>query len=50
MKSGRWFKRKQRQVRDANREIGDQWVFVAIDADTKLIASFCVGKRSIENT
>ena len=42
--------KKQRQVRDGNREIGDQWVFVAMDADTKLIASFCVGKRSIENT
>ena len=42
--------KKQRQVRDGNREIGDQWVFVAMDAETKLIASFCVGKRSIENT
>ena len=42
--------KKQRQVRDGNREIGDQWVFVAMDAETKLIASFCIGKRSIENT
>jgi transposase-like protein/IS1 family transposase len=42
--------KKQRQVRDGNREIGDQWIFVAMDAETKLIASFCIGKRSIENT
>src|SRR5439155_13086992 len=27
-------------------EVGDQWVFVAIDAETKLIPSFVVGKRS----
>ena len=45
-----YVQKKQRQVRDGNREIGDQWVFVAMDAETKLIASFCVGKRSIENT
>ena len=28
-----------------NPEIGDQYVFVAIDAETKLIPSFVVGKR-----
>lgn len=31
-------------------EFGDQWVFVAMDADTKLIPSFLVGKRSSANT
>jgi transposase-like protein/IS1 family transposase len=44
--------KKQRQVRgDANPyEIGDQWVFVAMDAETKLVASFQVGKRTMEST
>jgi transposase-like protein/IS1 family transposase len=44
--------KKQRKVRKDERsaEIGDQWVFVGMDADTKLVASFHVGKRSIENT
>jgi IS1 family transposase len=31
-------------------EFGDQWVYVALDADTKLIPSYFVGKRSSENT
>lgn len=28
-----------------NRNIGDQWVFVAIDADSKLVPTFSIGKR-----
>jgi IS1 family transposase len=31
-------------------QVGDIWAFVAIDADTKLIPSFLVGKRTRENT
>jgi IS1 family transposase len=31
-------------------DFGDQWVFVALDPDTKLIPAFLVGKRSSENT
>src|SRR4030043_1830476 len=31
-------------------ELGDQWVFVALDADSKLIPSYLVGKRPAENT
>src|SRR5580700_3095994 len=27
-------------------KIGDQWTFVAIDADTKLVPSYLVGKRT----
>jgi transposase-like protein/IS1 family transposase len=43
--------KKQRRVRkDDSSEMGDQWIFVAEDADTKLIASYCIGKRSIANT
>jgi IS1 family transposase len=43
--------KKQRRVRkDDPAEFGDQWVFVAIDADTKLIPSFTVGKRSVAST
>jgi hypothetical protein len=30
----------------ANPEIGDQWVFVAIDEETKLVPSLYVGKRT----
>jgi len=43
--------KKQRRVRkDDGTEIGDQWIFVAEDADTKLVASYRIGKRSIANT
>ncbi len=41
--------KKQKQLTDEDRksgEFGDQYVFVALDADTKLIPAFCVGKRS----
>src|ERR1039457_860772 len=43
--------KKQRNVRtDDPDEFGDAWVFVAIDADTKLIPSYMVGKRNRETT
>lgn len=43
--------KKARHVRqDDPAEFGDQWVYVALDADTKLIPSYFVGKRSSENT
>ena len=43
--------KKQRHLRltDNREELGDQWVFVAIDADTKLIPSFLTGKRTAVN-
>jgi IS1 family transposase len=31
-------------------EFGNQWVFVAMDAETKLVPSFVVGKRTREST
>jgi len=40
--------KKQAQLTEdeyQNRELGDQYVFVAIDAETKLIPTFLVGKR-----
>jgi transposase-like protein/IS1 family transposase len=38
--------KKQRQVRKGeSKELGSQWVTVAIDAETKLIPSFMLGKR-----
>lgn len=43
--------KKQKQVRsgdDASK--GDAWVYVAIDADTKLVPAFLVGKRTAQNT
>lgn len=43
--------KKQKRVRKSDpAEFGDQWVFVAIDADTKLIPSYTVGKRSALTT
>jgi transposase-like protein len=44
--------KKQRRVsaEDVAARVGDQWTYVAIDADTKLIPSFLVGKRTAENT
>lgn len=40
--------KKQKHVRpeEDNTRVGDFWTFVAIDADTKLIPSFLVGKRN----
>lgn len=31
-------------------ETGDQWVFVGMDADSKLVAAFTVGKRTMHTT
>src|SRR5438552_5389728 len=43
--------KKQRQVREGDSpELGDQWVFVAMDEATKLIPVFTVGKRNEETT
>lgn len=45
-----YVKKKQRRINgESDLEIGDQYIFVAIDADTKLIPSFLVGKRSAGN-
>lgn len=43
--------KKQRHVKygDDRMSVGDQWTFVAIDAETKLIPTWLVGKRSREN-
>jgi transposase-like protein/IS1 family transposase len=41
-----YVQKKRRNVRkDDSPEVGDQWIYVAIDAETKLIPSFRVGKR-----
>lgn len=42
--------KKQRWVKptDDQTRIGDQWTFVAIDADTKLVPTYLVGKRTAE--
>ncbi|MDP3181825.1 MAG: IS1 family transposase [Desulfobaccales bacterium] len=43
--------KKQRHLKDTDNieELGDQWVFVALDADSKLIPSFLIGKRIAPN-
>jgi IS1 family transposase len=43
--------KKKRHVREGDSpELGDQWVFVAIDAESKLVPCFRVGKRHREDT
>ena len=43
--------KKERHVKDDDpSEFGSQWVYVALDADTKLIPAYYVGKRCSENT
>ncbi|HEY3928502.1 MAG TPA: IS1 family transposase [Candidatus Koribacter sp.] len=43
--------KKQKNVRIGDSaEFGDAWVFVVLDADTKLIPSYMVGKRNRETT
>ena len=45
--------KKQRHIipkEKKNPEIGDQWIFVALDADTKLVPTYLVGKRNSRST
>lgn len=43
--------KKRRNVRESDpAEMGDAWVFVAMDAETKLVPSFVIGKRTKETT
>src|SRR5271155_1983577 len=41
--------KKQRQVKegDDRSQVGDQWTFVALDPDSKVVPSFRVGKRDL---
>jgi IS1 family transposase len=41
-------KQAQLRKRDNPNRVGDMWTFVALDADTKLIPTFRVGKRNLE--
>ncbi len=47
-----FIQKKQRHVRasDDPPVVGDAWTFIALDADTKLIPAFRVGKRDASNT
>lgn len=40
----------QTSLEKRNPAIGDQWVFVAIDRETKLVPAYFVGKRDYEST
>lgn len=46
-----YVQKKQRQVTplDDRSRVGDQWTFVAIDPDTKLVPTYLVGKRTRVN-
>jgi IS1 family transposase len=44
------FKKQRRVKQDDPAEFGDQWVFAAIDAKSKLIPCYAVGKRTAETT
>ena len=41
--------KKQRQVKegDDRSRVGDQWTFVALDPDTKLVPTYRIGKRNL---
>ena len=42
--------KKQRRIKQGDSpEYGDQYVYVAIDADTKLVPCYLVGKRTVDN-
>jgi IS1 family transposase len=43
-------KKDKRIRKDDSPEMGSQWVFVAMDADTKLVPVYTVGKRNEETT
>ncbi len=43
-------KKEKHTTLEDGETIGDQYVFVGMDADTKLVISWIVGKRSIANT
>jgi IS1 family transposase len=43
-------RKKQKYVTDGEREYGDQYVFIALDAETKLVVCYRVGKRTIRTT
>jgi IS1 family transposase len=46
MRFGGYLGKKRRNVRSGDSpELGDQWIYVAIDAETKLIPSFLIVKR-----
>jgi transposase-like protein len=44
------FKKQARILGSEALEVGDQYVFVGIDADTKLVISYLVGKRDARST
>ena len=44
-----YVQKKQRHITDDDNplRVGDQWTFVALDADTKIVPSYLVGKRNL---
>src|SRR6266566_8260773 len=46
-----YVQKKARRIRSGDSpEVGDQWVFVALDETTKLVPAFHIGKRHQEDT
>jgi IS1 family transposase len=46
-------RKKQARLTDAERDnpaLGDQYLFIALDEDTKLVPTFAIGKRTTETT
>jgi IS1 family transposase/transposase-like protein len=44
------FKKNKRVRKNDPAEFGDQWIFIAIDPETKLIPSYTIGKRTAQTT
>jgi len=46
-------KKKQKQCTTLEKrqgEVGDQYIYVAMDSETKLVISYKLGKRDLDNT
>lgn len=44
------FKKEKHVALEDLDEVGDQWIFVALDAQTKLVVAYLIGKRTPANT
>ena len=42
-------RKKEKNCSESEKEFGDQWDYIALDAESRLILSFVPGKRTHEN-
>jgi hypothetical protein len=44
------FQKAKRVRKDDPADFGDQWIFTAIDPESKIVPSFMIGKRTVQTT